>query len=108
MTNENRLKLEMQVIRKTVKVLLDAGFALTVYNGEEETVVESTKLTEIASALRTTDEDWLYTHKDGKKSFVRFVYGNDPWEVINDYGMSLDEVLKPVMEYAEKMEDKHA
>jgi hypothetical protein len=109
MTNENRLKLEMQILRKTVKVLLEAGFSLTVFDGEEDTVKQSTSFKEIVAALRTTDEDWLYTYRNGQKtSFIYLVYGNDPWEVICDYGVSLDDILKPVFEYGEKIEEKHA
>jgi hypothetical protein len=34
---------------------------------------------------------------------VRFVYGNDGYDVINDYTVDLEDVLKSVNEYADRM-----
>jgi hypothetical protein len=30
-------------------------------------------------------------------------YGNDGWDVISDYGLSLEAILKPVMEYVDRL-----
>lgn len=93
--NRKRIAGEKTVVRRVVKDLLAAGYSITVNDGEEETVQRSTKFKEIVDALMTTDEDYLLVSKPGaKRSFVRFVYGNDASEVICDHGVSLEEVLK--------------
>jgi hypothetical protein len=103
--NRKRIAGEKRVARRVVRDLLAAGYSLSVFDGEEETVIKSTKFKQIVDALMTTDEDYLYTFKEGcKNSFVRFVYGNDSWEVICDYGASLEDALKGAHEVCEKLE----
>ena len=101
-----RQRVERSIVDRTVDVLLAAGYQLSVHDGEQVTVERSSDAEKIKAALMTTDEDNLLAYeKDAEGdhySWVRFVYGNDGWDVISDYGMSLEEVLKPVNEYAEK------
>lgn len=40
---------------------------------------------------------WRLDKGQHARSFVRFIYGNSGWDVVNDYGMSLEDVLKPVI-----------
>jgi len=103
--NRKRIAGEKTVVRRVVRDLLAAGFSLTVDDQEFEPIKKSTKFKEIVDALMQTDEDYLYTHKQGSKdSFVRFVYGNDSWEVICDYGVSLEPYLKGAQEVCERLE----
>lgn len=103
--NRRRIAGEKTVARRVVRDLLAAGYSLSVHDGEETTVKKSTEFKKIVDALMTTDEDYLYAHKDGcKTSFVRFVYGNDSWEVICDYGVSLEPHLKGAHEVCERLE----
>lgn len=103
--NRKRIAGEKTVVRRVVRDLLAAGYSLTVDDGEDEPVKKSTKFSEIMAALMQTDEDYLYTHKQGcPNSFVRFVYGNDSWEVICDHGVSLEKVLKGAQEVCERLE----
>ncbi len=87
MTNEARLAAELSIVRATVKAGLDAGYSVTVFDGQECTVEKSRKLNEILAALRTVDEDAVifYGADDKRIGSVFFVYGNEPYEVINDY-----------------------
>jgi hypothetical protein len=103
--NRRRIAGEKTVARRVVRDLLAAGYSLSVDDGEETSVKKSTKFKEIVDAMMTTDEDHLYAHKQGcKTSFVRFVYGNDSWEVICDYGVSLEEHLKGAHAVCERLE----
>lgn len=103
--NRKRIAGETRVVRRVVRDLLAAGYSLTVDDGEDEPVKKSTKFSEIVAALMQTDEDYLYTHKQGcPNSFVRFVYGNDSWEVICDYSTNLEAVLKGAQEVCERLE----
>jgi len=108
-----RQRVEQTIALATAKALLDAGFLLGVNDGEETTLWHSRDLEAVQKALFTTDEDWLLVYEDryqdrlptvwdgsarepkqqGDKRgdyFVRFVYGNDGWDVISDYSVSLD------------------
>jgi hypothetical protein len=39
---------------------------------------------------------------NGPTLWVRFVYGNDGWDVINDYSMALETIIEPITEEAER------
>lgn len=104
-----RIAIERRIVKLTVKTLIEAGYALSVFDGEEQTAYTTTDFKMLHDALMETDEDYLYAKKadaDGKmkKSFVYFVYGNDGWDVISDHSVSLEDVLKPVFELAERLE----
>jgi hypothetical protein len=101
---KRRVAIEQKIARFTVRALLDAGFFITVYDGEEMTVTRSRDVATICDAMNTTDEDFLFVYRDGERDrfgWVRFVYGNDGWEVINDYTTNLDSQMDAVNQYAE-------
>jgi hypothetical protein len=103
---KNRIKLEQRIVKLTVDTLLRAGFVLSVFDGEEETAITKDKKT-LIDALMETDDDYIFVYQDGEKArfgWVRFVYGNDGWDVISDYTTNLDEVLSGVLAYAESQE----
>jgi len=93
---------ENRIMRKVIADALAAGFKLSVYDGEETTVVKSADAEQIFAALRTTDEDWLHFFKDDQRiGFVYFVYGNEGFDVICDYTVLLEPVLKEANELAD-------
>jgi hypothetical protein len=99
---KRRQDVEIRILKATVKALLDAGFTLSVFDGEEDLllhrtgpetpVVGGSKDTKtIYNALYNTDEDYLNAWKGGHIfGWVRFVYGNDGWDVICDYTTNLE------------------
>ena len=93
---------ETQIIRGTIDALLASGFTLGVNDGEETTLKRCREAATILAAMRTTDEDYLLVYKaDGSggefgDGWVRFVYGNEDHEVINDYTTNLEEFLAPI------------
>lgn len=102
---ETRQKIERAIAVKVIDAALDSGYTVSVDDGEAVTVKESTDKEEILGAMFTTDEDYLYIHRpEGDKAFVRFVYGNDGYDVIADNSCSLEEMLKPATELADKIE----
>jgi hypothetical protein len=101
---KNRIKMEQRIVKLTVKTLINAGYELSVFDGEEQSAWTGTDVKMLHDALMNTDEDYLYTRKDGKKSFVQFVYGNDGWDVICDHGVSLTAVLAPVTALTDKLQ----
>lgn len=99
-----RIATEKAVIRAFVKTALADGCAISVYDGEAYALKKSTNVTEIMKAIMSTDEDRLNVWKDGKQiGWVYLVYGNDGWDVINDYTTNLE----PLMADCIKVQDKH-
>jgi hypothetical protein len=80
-----RIAVEKQIVIKTVTDLLAAGYKLNVDDG---------------------DDDYLHVYQ-GKKhiGWVRFVYGNDGWDVISDYTCNLEDALKDVHALANAFDD---
>jgi hypothetical protein len=92
-----RQRIEQTIVLAAAQSLLDAGYLLGVYDGEEITIHHSADLNKIQDALFTTDEDYLYVYvkggdeKDTRPDYwVRCTYGNDGWDVISDYSVHLE------------------
>jgi hypothetical protein len=91
-----RREVEIKIIKATVKALLAAGFSLSIYDGDEDVLQNngkgSTNVKAIHDALYNTDEDYLNVWSNGGQhiGWVRFVYGNDGWDVISDYTVNLE------------------
>jgi hypothetical protein len=101
-----RQRVERSIARKVIGALLRAGYTISVNDGEETTLKCSSQRREIFAAMFTTDEDRLLVHADGEEDsfgWVRFIYGNDGWDVINDYTTNLEAVLAPVNAYCERL-----
>ena len=86
-------------IRQTIRALRAAYHVIfAVDNGAEVTRFASGASEDaiIAEAM-ATDEACMYVRlPDGTESFVYFVLGNEPYEVICDHGVSLSPVLDPL------------
>jgi hypothetical protein len=112
-----RQKVEKAICTKVVDVLLAAGYSLGVNDGDDITIHHSTDRKAILKALFTTDEDYLYIYEQDSNVedirwpdyWVRFVYGNDGWDVISDYcgATALDPYLGDGTE-VQKLVDKYA
>ncbi|UPT95471.1 hypothetical protein J4G48_0040670 [Bradyrhizobium barranii subsp. apii] len=101
-----RQEIEKQIARKVVDDALAAGYTIDVFDGEEFAVKNSTDAEQIFAAMFSTDDDRLFLTRDGKTAWVWFIYGNSGWDVISDYNVSLEEVLKGAMKLADELEDK--
>jgi len=99
----HRVRIELQIARKTILTLREAGFDVLADNGEDKTGWNVTER-ELIGNLFACDEAHLITRKEGKTSFVFFVLGNDGFDVINDYGVSLEPQLSIVNQYADRLE----
>jgi hypothetical protein len=105
MTVAIRESVERRVIRAAVQGLLAAGYEVSVYDEEDESE-RAAKLNATMQKIMTTDEDYLFVYRPGateKTGWVRLVYGNDGWNVINDYTTNLEEELKKANEVADKL-----
>lgn len=95
-------KVEDEIIRLLVTQLLNAGYVISVDDGEEITVVRSDDIGLITESMKTTDEDYLYCHTETGlyRGFVRLVYGNCEWEVICDYSDTLEGVISDAVRFS--------
>lgn len=99
MNIDTRQRIERQIARQTAKDLIAAGYRVAVFDGEEIALTASTDVRAIMAAMFSTDEDYLIAMtpgEDGKMKragWVRFIYGNSGWDVINDYTTNLEAAL---------------
>jgi hypothetical protein len=101
-----RLRMERRIVRKIAQAMLAAGYSVTVNDGEELALVRSRKLSEIMEACFSVDEEHLIAYRaDGSRvGFVFLVYGNSGFDVVNDYSMALEDLMKPINDYADEQE----
>ena len=108
MNNQNRQAIERRIVDKAVNSLLDAGYAVSVFDGEETTLSGSVDAKAITAAMYTTDADRLHVSRqvDGQevKGWVLFVYGNGV-DVIADHTVNIEEELKPAAELADALDN---
>jgi DsbC/DsbD-like thiol-disulfide interchange protein len=101
-----RITTEGKICHKVATAMLAAGFTVSVHDGEEMVVRKSTSLDEIMQALFATDEDYMIAHdaETGKAvGKVYLVYGNDGYDVINDYSTTIENLMRPVNDYADSL-----
>jgi hypothetical protein len=95
---------EKEIAAAAIKGIIDAGYFITVHNGEEDAITVSRDVDAIIGALYQTDEDTLIVINPMREEigWVKFIYGNDGWDVIHDYAINLEEALKPAFAVVEK------
>ncbi len=90
----------------------DEEWTLTVNDGEEDTLAGSRDAEEVLNALATTDHDYIRVYVEDSsehtgwkcKGWVMLIWSN-AGDVISDYTTCLDDVLTPVIDYAETILD---
>lgn len=92
MNIEQRIAVEKQIVSRIVKDALALNCTVSVYDGEEWALKRSTKYTEVMGAIMSTDMDTLrFRNQDGDiVGSVFLVYGNDGYDVINDYSANAE------------------
>ena len=105
-----RRKLERQIAIRVVKDALAEGWLVTVDNGADEdvTLVRSDSLRAVLAAMFATDDETLSFSQDGvRKGWVRFVYGNSGWDVVNDYSTGIEALMEGANGLADELETKY-
>ena len=102
-----RMGIEQKIIRRAVTDILGKGYKISLYDGGEFTVKRSTDLNLILNATQTTDRDMLKVYEgDSLIGTIILIYGNDGHDVIADYSLSLEEVLKGASLLADELADE--
>ena len=96
---------ELSEACRLCKIILAKGYSITVNDGEDDVVSRSKSMTDIRSALYSTDEDYLYVYGDDSKhqlGCIYLVYGNmaDGSEVVCDHSTTL--AITEIMEEFER------
>ena len=82
-------------IRAIIRAVRAAGWHLDhVNDGEEETAVTTEEAA--LDAITAVDEARLYVRKQGRRGWVLFVMGNEPYEVAANYTVNLTDAIDPL------------
>ena len=113
MTLANRIALEKRIVTAVVQDAIVAGYDLQVYGDGEDFTPRTTDAETIISTLTDLDDAFPklrlpQTDDAHHVHWIRFVFGNDGWDVISDYTVSLDEttVLKRADAISDKAQDE--
>lgn len=104
-----RLTVEHRITTKAVTALLKAGYFLNVDNGGriEELDAPTNARDEILRVMGETDEEYLTVYRSYLLSmrigWVRFIRGNNGWDVISDSTINLKAALKSVEDYIDSI-----
>ena len=96
-----RIGVEHDIVTRTVDALADAGYALK----EQEDGNYSDTREQLLALLFDLDDALLLVSRGngGADGWVRFVFGNDGYDVISDYTTNLESVLAPINAYADTL-----
>lgn len=101
------MHIEYRIVAAAVDGLLDSEYSITVWDGEENIVVDSRDRDEILSNLWATDEETLIAWRrdlDGHYravGSVLLIHGNDGDDVIADYSPRLEGALAAALAMAQ-------
>lgn len=104
-----RIEVELDIVTRVVDALLAAGYFLQTDLQDDPRPAIPTKDREaILSEMMQVDDEFLgvFQNRDdprGRYGWIRFVYGNDGWDVVADYTTNLEGVLAPINEYADSL-----
>jgi len=113
MNHELNVELQTRAARKFVRMALDRGYVVSVFDGEEYTVRQSNDFKEITEALWSTDEDALIIRKNVSGDRIGrawLVYGNSAHELIADWTVGnpdFDSLMAEWEAYAEQIEERY-
>jgi hypothetical protein len=99
---------DKRIANRFIKESFSRGYTISVWDGEEITLVKSAKREEIIAAMCTTDMDNLHVYEgDNLIGTAAFIYGNEPGVVIADWttGPKMEEIMADVSAYATTQEE---
>jgi hypothetical protein len=96
MKNEKRIELEQDIVRRYLAAVAAAGWHVV------EMTIDGERSSYPDELFAGDDATVIVERADGKRSVLKFIYGNRPGEVLNDYGLSLETAIAEVEAYAEQ------
>ncbi len=114
MNLQTRIAAEKSITKALIKSVLDLGYIVAVYDGEEK--YNNLTAKQALDHALSVDECWVYARKPSEqtagkfKTFATFflVYGNDGYDLICDHSVNeyTDQILLAVNPVIEKWENK--
>lgn len=105
-------EMERRIIRKLLEMLIEAGYSLSVWDGESYAIMNSRNVDDTLTEMGHTGEDNLQVSMpDANDPYgddghtITLIYGNDGHDVIADYVMlrtlpSIQDILDQVEAFA--------
>ena len=104
-TNELRTQAEREIVRATIEAVLATGRTLkSISTGDGYERVGS--VDEAMDLIFNLDESAAIFWDGERRSCVLFVLGNDGYDVVADYGMSLDAAIETVQPLIDSWESR--
>jgi len=88
-----RAKLERIAVSLVLKRLKDFGWEIIKVDDGGDEMENVNTIDNAMDVIFSVCDSWVMVGKNGKASSVRFVLGNDPDEVVADYGINLETEL---------------
>ena len=96
------IQIEYRIISSLVDELLAQDLTISINDGEVTTIRRSTDRTVILSNIMCTDEEHMIVHhKTQYLGSIFLVYGNEGWDVINDYTVALEPSIQQTLSMIE-------
>lgn len=111
-TTCQRIAVEQEIVVRTVCAMLAAGYALqTDIRDDPRPKSPTTDRDVILAEMMAVDDEFLGvfypvehpTQSGERYGWIRFVYGNSGYDVINDYTVNLGIILDPIFQYADTL-----
>ena len=96
-----RRRIELAIVRTLIRELIANHYHLKADNGEDAPLMGTED--ELIECLFACDEARIET-ETGRWVFL--VFGNDGWDVISDYSISIDHALDPFLEWTIAQQEK--
>lgn len=105
-----RLAVEQDIVIRVIDAMLAAGYSLQtdILGGDARPAQPTKDRDSILSEMMAVDDEFLGVFDDDPEDdrpigWVRFVYGNDGWDVVSDYTTNLESILAPINQYADTL-----
>ena len=99
-----RILVEYEIISSLVDELLEQGCLISINDGDGIALRKSTDRTKILESIMSVDEEHLIVyHQTGRLGSIFLVYGNDGWDVVNDYSTSLEPCIPQTLALIDKL-----
>jgi hypothetical protein len=104
--NETRHEIEFAIARQVIWDLLAEGYSISLHDGEDIVVSNSTECDDILNAMFSNEETLLVYTPEGRR-MVQFVYGNYGYDVVCYYSISLEKTLTNSRKLADELEKQY-
>ena len=101
---KRRQAVEIEILTAVLDEALRQGLSISVYDGGEHFAATTDRPT-LLDQLFNTDEDVIFVYQGTEQiGWVKFVYGNDGWDVVSDYTTNLESIMGPADVLSKKYE----